>query len=266
MDKIVFRLLALVGFFFASLWAVNQVNWMEMFGVKENISSTEQKIGELFWEFYSKNNEEVFEDDIVLPMDSLLSKICTSNGINREEINFHIINKNEVNAFALPNRHLVIYTGLIAQVKNEAELSGVIGHEIAHIEMDHVMKKLVKEIGLAVVITMTSGNGNSQVLIESLKTLTSSAYDRSLEEDADLKSADYLMEADIDPMPFADFLYTLGGENAEMEEYMSWISTHPYSKERAEEIIHYCQDKIYQKESVLDSTSWKQLKKAVEEL
>ncbi|MCF6351393.1 MAG: M48 family metallopeptidase [Cyclobacteriaceae bacterium] len=266
MDKIVFRLLALVGFFFASLWAVNQVNWMEMFGVEENISSTEQKVGELFWEFFANNNTEVMQDKILLPVDSLLSKICTANGIKREEISLHIIKKDEVNAFALPNKHLVIFTGLLANVKNEAELSGVIGHELAHIQLDHVMKKLVKEIGLAVVITMTSGNGNSQVLMESIKTLTSSAYDRSLEEDADRQSVDYLMEADINPMPFADFLYTMGGENAEMEEYMSWISTHPYSKERAEEIIHYCQEKTYQKEPVLDNKSWKQLKKAVEEL
>ncbi len=266
MDKIIFKLIALVGFFLLTLLAVNQVNWMQLFGVKENISSTEQKVGELFWEFFASNNQEVTQDKILLPVDSLLLKICTANGIEREEINLHIIKKEEVNAFALPNKHLVIFTGLLTNVKNEAELSGVIGHELAHIQLDHVMKKLVKEIGLAVLISITTGNGNSQVLIKSLKTLTSSAYDRSLEEDADIKSVEYLIKADINPTPFADFLYSLGGEDAEMEEYMSWISTHPYSKERAEEIIHYCQDKTYQKEPVLHHETWKQLKNALQKL
>ncbi len=266
MDRIVFRLIALVSFFFISLWAVNQINWMEMFGVEENISSTEQKVGELLWEFYSANNTEVRNDDLLLPVDSILTKICESNSIERKDIKLHLINNDEVNAFALPNNHLVIYSGLLVAVKNEAELSGVIGHEIAHLKMDHVMKKLVKEIGLAVIITMTSGNGNSQVLLESLKTLTSSAYDRSLEEDADFKSVDYLIEADIDPTAFADFLYTLGGDNPDTEEMMSWVSTHPYSKERAEEIVKYSQEKNYKAKQVLDSATWEILKKEAERL
>lgn len=266
MDRIIFRLIALLALFFASLWAINQVDWMKLFGVKENLSTTEQKIGELFWEFYASKNEEIENQDIISPIDSLLTKICESNNIDRDDLKLHVINTREVNAFALPNKHLVIYAGLVASVKNEAELSGVIGHEIAHMQMDHVMKKLVKEVGLAVVITMTSGNGNSQVLLESLKTLTSSAYDRSLEEEADFKSVDYLIEAEIDPTPFADFLYTLGGSDTQTEEYMSWVSTHPYSKERAESIIAYSQDKSYKVNYVLDSTTWRNLKAKIEEL
>ncbi len=127
------------------------------------------------------------------------------------------------------------------------------------------MKKLVKEIGLAVVITMTSGNGNTQVLIESLKTLTSSAYDRSLEEDADIKAVDYLIKANINPEPFADFLYSLGSD-PKTEEYLSWISSHPYSKERAEYIITYSKEKDYKKEPILNSATWEQLKQGAKEL
>jgi len=121
-------------------------------------------------------------------------------------------------------------------------------------------------MGLAVLIPMTTGNGNTQVIIESLKTLTSSAYDRSLEEEADLKSVNYLIKADIDPTAFADFLYSLSGNNAELEEYLSWVSTHPYPKERAETIINYCKDLEYKKENVLDSTTWGNLIQSVEEL
>ncbi|VAW27151.1 hypothetical protein MNBD_BACTEROID06-554 [hydrothermal vent metagenome] len=266
MDKIVFRLIGIVSLFFIALWAANQVDWMKMFGVEENISSTEQKAGELLWEFYSANNPEVNDDELLLPIDSILTKICESNSIERDEIKLHIIDKDEINAFALPNNHLVIYSGLLVAVKNEAELGGVIGHEIAHLQMDHVMKKLVKEIGLAVIITMTSGNGNSQILLESIKTLTSSAYDRSLEEEADFKSVDYLIKADIDPTAFADFLYTLGGDNPDTEEIMSWVSTHPYSKERAEEIITYSKKKNYKAKQVLNPATWKILKKEAESL
>ena len=106
---------------------------------------------------------------IIKPIDSIFSKICEANNINKETIKLHITESAEVNAFALPNKHLVINTGLIAEVNNQAELAGVIGHEIAHMEQDHVMKKLVKEVGLAVVVMITSGNGNNQVIVEALK-------------------------------------------------------------------------------------------------
>lgn len=266
MDKIIIKFLALIGLFTALLFALNQVNWMAMFEIEENISTTEQKVGELFWELYSANNKEVKNEMIIEPVDSILTKICTSNSIDRDKVKLHIIDNSEVNAFALPNNHLIIYTGLLKKVKNESELSGVIGHELAHINLEHVMKKLVKEVGLAIIITMTSGNGNSQVLLESLKTLTSSAYDRSLEEEADMKSVDYLIKANIDPAPFADFLYSLSSNNSEVEEYMSWVSTHPYSKERAVDIVNYSQKKSYEAEKVLDDSTWQALKAEVEDL
>jgi len=246
MDKIIFKVLIIIGVFFAALFTVQQIDWMAIFNIEDNISSTEEKIGEVFWEYFHKNNKEVDLEEVKLPLDSLLLVICEANNINSDEITLHIID--------------------LLEVKNEAELSGVIGHELAHIQSDHVMKKLVKEMGLAVLIPMTTGNGNTQVIIESLKTLTSSAYDRSLEEEADLKSVNYLIKADIDPTAFADFLYSLSGNNAELEEYLSWVSTHPYPKERAETIINYCKDLEYKKENVLDSTTWGNLIQSVEEL
>ncbi len=266
MDKIIFKILIIIGVFFAALFTVQQIDWMAIFNIEDNISSTEEKIGEVFWEYFHKNNKEVDLEEVKLPVDSLFSAICEANNINSDEITLHIIDSKEVNAFALPNKHLIINTALLLEVKNEAELSGVIGHELAHIQSDHVMKKLVKEMGLAVLISMTTGNGNTQVIIESLKTLTSSAYDRSLEEEADLKSVNYLIKADIDPTAFADFLYSLSGSNAELEEYLSWVSTHPYPKERAETIINYCEELQYKKEQVLDSATWNKLIKSVEEL
>lgn len=266
MDKIIFRLIIIISLFVGALFAANQVDWMGMFNIKENISSTEKKLGELFWEYFHKNNKEVKLDEVKLPLDSLLSAICTANNISKEDITLHIIETEEVNAFALPNKHLIINTGLILAVKNEAELSGVIGHELAHIQLEHVMKKLVKEMGLAVLISMTTGNGNSQMIIEALKTLTSSAYDRSLEEAADLKSVDYLVKANIDPAAFADFLYGLSSNNAQLDKYLSWVSTHPYPKERAETIIYHCQNISYKKETVLDLETWSKLIQSTKEL
>ena len=101
---------------------------------------------------------------------------------DREIIKVHVLNKDEINAFALPNGHLIIYSGLINNSGNQEELTGVICHEIAHIELNHVMKKLIKEIGLSVLISMTTGKGGSEIIKETAKMLSSSAFDRKLEK------------------------------------------------------------------------------------
>ena len=74
----------------------------------------------------------------------------------------------EVNAFALPNGHLVIYSGLILNSDNQEQFSGVICHEIAHIRLKHVIKKLIKELGFSVIISMTTGSYGSEARTSSM--------------------------------------------------------------------------------------------------
>jgi predicted Zn-dependent protease len=79
-----------------------------------------------------------------------------------------VLNNDEINAFALPNGHLIVYSGLILNSDNQEELIGFICHEIAHIALNHIMKRLVKEIGTSVLISMTTGNGGSEIIKENV--------------------------------------------------------------------------------------------------
>ena len=127
------------------------------------------------------------------------------------------------------------------------------------------MKKLVKEVGLSVLISMTTGNRGSEVIKETVKTLSSSAFDRNLEKEADIEAVDYLMKAKINPEPFANFLYKLSDKENEATKYLTWISTHPDSKERAEYIIEYSGDKKIAYEAILKSETWDKLKEKLME-
>ena len=122
------------------------------------------------------------------------------------------------------------------------------------------MKKLTKEVGLSVLISMTSGNVGSDKIKETVKLLSSSAYDRTLEKEADIKAVDYLVKSNINPEPFANFLYRLAGKDSENAAYFSWISTHPDSKERAEYLIQYGSKKAKNIEPVLSTLTWDKLK------
>jgi len=266
MKKIFFQGFSLVVLFFAAWFALRQVDWMAVFKVEQVTKTTEEKLGDLFWDIFGKTEKDLRSSDIIGPVDSILTKICRANDIDRSQIKLHILDNEEVNAFALPNKHLVVFSGLILASENEAELSGVIGHELAHIQLNHVMKKLMKEVGLSMLISMTAGGGGTEIIRETAKMLSSSAFDRELEREADIKSVDYLIEADIRPDAFADFLFRLGDDQPEMLKNLTWISTHPDSKERAEYIIKYSRGRSDGGKPVLGEEAWEALQTTLGEL
>lgn len=260
MKKIIFQGTIIILLFFGTWFALKQINWVKVFKVQKVADKTEQKLGELFLELFKKTAKENKNIHVVNSIESILSQICKSNKIDRETIKIHVLNKDEINAFALPNGHLIVYSGLILNSDNQEELIGVICHEIAHIELNHVIKKLVKEIGLSVLISITTGNGGSEIIKQTAKILSSSAFDRSLEKEADIKAVDYLVSAKVNPEPFANFIYKRSNKKHDETEYLTWISTHPVSKERAEYIIEYSKNKLTDYEPILSTETWERLK------
>lgn len=261
--KVVFQGLILV-FLFLGLWFImTKVDWINLFRIEKLTEKTEQKLGNIFWNAIANTENELTEKEVVLAVDSMLSKVCIANNINSTNIKMHLIIKDEVNAFALPGGHLVIYTGLIKKAENPEELLGVICHELAHIELQHVKKKLLKEVGLSVLLSITTGNTGTEIIQETVKQLSSSSFDRKLEKEADIKSVEYLYAANIDPKPFSKFLNRIAEENPEMDKLFSWISTHPDSKERARYVLEYCQKLKGKFVQIMPNEAWNQLKQTV---
>lgn len=265
MKKIIISGLTLIAVFCTTLLLLRQVDWMKVFKVEQTKEQTVQQLGKLIWELFEKTEKENKDAFVRNALDSMVNKICLSNGIDRTVIKLHVLEKDEINAFALPDGHLVIYSGLIAVAESPEALSGVIAHEIAHIEQNHVMKKLMKELGLSVITSMASGGSGTAVIKKAAKMLSSTSFDRSLEKEADIKATDYLIQANIDPKPFADFLYQLADSSASATKYLSRVSTHPESKERAAYILNYSKSRQVQAEPVLSPQTWTKLKEKSEE-
>jgi len=257
--KIILQGLILIIAFFGLFYGLSQIDWVTGFHVKQIRSSSENKIGELIWDEISSTEKVNTNDSISKTLDKLLEPICKNNKIERDSLKVHIVEKDEINAFALPNNHLVVYTGLITECKNQEALQGVLGHEMAHIANNHVMKKLSKEIGLSVLLSAgTSGKGGA-LIKEILKSLSSSAYDRTLEKEADMASVDYLLKANINPEPFADFMFELS-QKKDLSDSLYWISSHPESEERAKYILDYLKGKKYKKQTTISKTEWENYK------
>jgi predicted Zn-dependent protease len=122
---------------------------------------------------------------------------------------------------------------------------------------------LVKEIGLTVLISMTTGSTGSETIKGAIKLLTSSAFDRKLEKEADIKAVDYLVNAGINPIGFSNFLSRLDEQGNTSAKYLSWVSTHPESKTRAKYIIKYSKTKKETNFNSPDLSAWENVQKSL---
>ncbi len=257
--KIVIRFFLLFIFFISFWFLLSQINWMKILQVEKVTDSTEEKLGEIIRNSIERSEEIIHDKEIRNVIDSIIHKIANRNRIDATELNILIVNNPQVNAFALPDKHLVIFTGLIEACDKPEALSGVVAHELAHIELNHVMKKLVKEIGISVLFSVTSNSGG-EVLREVTKALSSTAYDRSLEEEADGIALRYMLNTNIDPEPLANFFYKLSLDEPELASNIQWLSTHPASKGRARKILDGIKEGDQSYKSIISNKSWDLLK------
>jgi beta-barrel assembly-enhancing protease len=260
MKKLIFQGFALIVIFTGLFILIKQLPWNRIIPIDTINKTTEKKLGSLIIESIQSTHEE--SDNIALKktIDSLFRHICEKNDVKDANIKLHLLESSEVNAFALPDAHMVIFTGLIKKTKNPEALCGVMAHELAHIEHHHVMQKLLKEIGLNTLLSITTGGRSGGMVQETAKVLSSTAFDRGLEEEADTKAVEYLINAEINALPFSDFLEDLSKDEPEALKYFKWVSTHPESKERAIKIRQQYRRAARSFEPLLTEKIWNALK------
>jgi predicted Zn-dependent protease len=233
MKKFILELISTLVLFFGIFLLAKQVDWIRLLHVNQIRSKTEEKLGELLKEILNKDKTACEQPEILYPVDSLLTHLCEANGIEENIVKISVFYEDEVNAFALPGNQIVIYTGLIEATANEAALSGVLAHELAHLQKRHVMSRLIREMGVAVLLSAASG-GAAETLTSILQMLSSASYDRAMEKEADLTAAIYLTKAKISAEPFAALLLEL--DEPDTPNFLAWISTHPSGEKRARDI------------------------------
>jgi len=263
MKKLLFQGLLSIVVFMGTLFLLQQVNWMRILHIQQTTDNIQQRLGDLFWDVYKKTDTEIYDKQLVAGIDSVLTRVCDANKIKRSSIHLHLLKKDEVNAFTLPNGHIVVYTGLLSKADNAAQLAGVLAHEMAHMQLQHVMKKLTNEIGLSVLFSVTTGN-NPELIKQIAKTLSSIAFERKLEKEADIKAVDYLLAASINPIPFADFLLKLSDKDTTETSTLSWLNTHPDSKERAAYINNLIKNKNCMSKPIISEATWNLMKKEID--
>ncbi len=179
-----------------------------------------------------------------------------------------LLNSPVVNAFALPGGYIYFTRGLLALANNEAELAGVIGHEIGHVTARHTAQRysrgVMAQLGVAALDLLLQNSLASQ-LAQAGGALYLQKYSRDQEYQADLIGIQLLTRAGYAPQAQAHFLASLnsyaalenriaGKEGAERR--TDFMATHPRTADRVERAIKEAgaegAEPIYRRDIFLD--------------
>lgn len=172
-----------------------------------------------------------------------------------------VIDSDEVNAFALPGGFFFVNKGLILAADNEAELAGVMAHEIAHVAARHAMENQGKgtfmQYGILAGILLSGGIAGSvlQNTAGLTQALAFSKFSRNAEVEADKLGVQYLYAAGYDPTAMSTMFEKLASQNKKKPGSISKLfSSHPPSMVRRDDSLELVA-RFPEKEEYIISTS-----------
>ena len=262
MGKVLLQTALFVGLFFATWWGLGSIRWMETFRIRTFTNEKQAQLSEWLLEIQRAEKTEIEDEAILGKIRKIKQVICERNGIDTDLIKVHVFDDAEINAFAMPGGHIVVNTELINYCDNADMLAGVMAHEIAHVRMEHVSRRLTREIGIGTLLALSGGGEHLGTLKEILHTLSSRSFDREHEREADKQAVVFIRTSEGDPRQLAYFVRKLADKHSKMPKVMQWISTHPEAQERVEYILAATrQDKT--SPSILAQGDSKEFKEAV---
>jgi predicted Zn-dependent protease len=153
-----------------------------------------------------------------------------------------VIDSNDVNAFALPGGFLYVNRGLLEAADNEAELAGVLSHEIAHVTARHGIEQMSKgQLLNYASIPLIFFGGIGGYIVQQVASiavpLTFLKFSRGAEKEADRLGAQYMWASGYDPNALVTFFEKLQEKNKKKPGTISKVfSTHPLTGDRIKEV------------------------------
>ena len=151
------------------------------------------------------------------------------------KFSFHVLaDPKTVNAFALPGGPVFITEGLLRQLKSEAELAGVLGHEIGHVIARHSSERLAKQQltqNLLGALVVGSGDYTTAQIGQMVGGMINMKYGREDELESDALGIRIMAEAGYDPRALINVMETLAKASSGSRQ-PEFFSTHPHPENR----------------------------------
>ena len=183
----------------------------------------------------------IVEDPLIAEYVNRLGQNIGRNSDVKVPLDIRVVHDRQINAFALPGGFFYVNTGLIRFARNEAELAGVMGHEIAHIAGRHATRQISRGVlvnATAEALLRTYGGNNLGTLIalnaaNVALPLTFLKFSRTFEKKADFLGMQYLYKAGYDPPAMVSFFERLSAEDRSGRRSIpAFFRSHPLSAKR----------------------------------
>ncbi len=150
---------------------------------------------------------------------------------------FGVIESEDINAFAAPGGYIMITKGLYRKLTNEAQLAGVLGHEIGHVVKKHQLKVLQKQQLLNIGAGFLSDKyaKDNKLVSKAIGTgaeISARSLDKTAEYEADRLGLSYAARAGYEPYGLTEVLQAIGQTNKNDGSVALLFKTHPHPDER----------------------------------
>ncbi len=192
------------------------------------------------------------DEELQAYVEAVGQQVAASSDLPDAEFTFTLLDSEVPNAFALPGGYVYITRGLLALAETEAEMAGVLGHEIGHVTARHTAQRQTRATGAGVVATLGTiaaavlGGEAAGQLAQQAAGVGTQAYLASYSRDQELQADDlgvgYITAAGYDPEAMATFLEKLAAESeldrqiagADGDPAESWFASHPRTLDRVQ--------------------------------
>ena len=204
---------------------------------------------------------KLINDPVVTEYVNRVGQNLVRNSDAKVPFTIKVIDSEEVNAFALPGGFFFVNSGLILKADNEAELAGVMAHEIGHVAARHGTRQATRgeiaQLGMIPLIFMGGWTGYGIYQAASvLVPVGFLKFSRAMESEADMLGLQYMYKAGYDPTSFVDFFEKIETLEKRKPGTMAKVfSTHPMTDDRIRAAQKNIQDLLVAKPEYVVTTS-----------
>ncbi len=211
-----------------------------IFGILPNWVSMEKEVAmgaQIAGEF--EQTARIVEDPVINDYVDRIGQNLVKHSDAKVPFHIKVVDTDEVNAFAFPGGYFYVNKGLLLAADNEAELAGVMAHEISHIIARHATSRMSKAqyLQLAAIPALFVGGYWAQMGIQNALglglNLELMGVTRESEREADQLGIQYLWNAGYDPNAFVSFFEKMQqDEKSKPGRLAGWFRTHPSTDDR----------------------------------
>ncbi len=160
-------------------------------------------------------------------VDRIGQKLARNSARPNIKYTFQIVQDDSINAFATMGGYVYVNTGLLKAADNEAQLAGVIGHEIGHITGRHALQHM-KQAALTQGLSTLAGVDRDQIVQIGVQVALTLPNSRQDEYDADKRGLTTMIQSGYAPTAMPEFMKKLISSSSTPE----FLSSHPGAKDR----------------------------------